>query len=674
MSQLFSKKIKVGASIICICVLFYGFKSNFKNTDQDSFLTLCKNSDAYYLHSYTDAAYMKNWSRYKSFISINNKLVVNNANGVEKYAFLTLSEYESNHIKKIKVRTLKKDGSIVELDSSLVFQKKAKNKKFGEINYPIPAVEPGDTIETTYTYYENLKLDELIGYVSLHSDIPSKNTQYTVQTTKDLGIRYKTYNNFPEPEIVSNDSLVYLQFSMDKIKGFENNDYSCFPCELPYLYYSLEKKDSELRTWKDVYNEEFNFLTQPLAIDTERSSYYKRWKKRLIGEAKDSSKYYKFNLLFNEVSENFNIDVLKGKEFIKSNGYFLKEKRFDVISIRRFYRQILEDLEIPYWAVFGKSKLSGNIDPYYIRKGEYDHIFFAFENKDKKLIFLYPHSESYKYQIDEIPTSLYNTNAILIKPILTSKKKKKDKFISRDLKFAEVDSISRLKVKLPGLSSNQNYLNQIVYSKVDIKKRTTSFKYMFKVSGGSSTDLRTFLNMMNENEEVNDFYNALSEYEGEDNTMQIDTVTQVKLKNHKPYTYYINAEGKLNNTVTFLNDSLVSISFDKLINHNQIETNTDAAALNYYLDYSYSDNFMLNLQFPCKIEVLGLDDGKVNFKNDFGEYYFELKQNNKNQLIVKSNYKILQNQIPKENYQELKLLNQKVKNSESKRLIVKLKI
>lgn len=673
MTLLFSKKVKVSINVICICVLFYSFSSKPKNKNQESFLTLCKNSDAYYLHSYTDRTYVKSWVRYKSFISINNKLVINNTNGVDKYAFLKLDEYVSNHLKNIKIRTIKKDGSIVELDSSLVFQKKGKKNKFGEINYPIPAVEPGDTIETSYSYYENLKKNELIGYVSLHTNIPSLNTQYTIKTNNDLGVVYKPYNNFPEPGIISNDSLVYLQFSMDKVKGFENNDYSCFPCELPYLYYSIEKKGSNLKTWKDIYNEEFNFLTQPIAIDYQKSSYYKRWKKRVIGKAKDSSKYYKFKLLFNEVLENFKIEPLKKKEFIKSNGYFLKEKRFDIISIRRFYRQVLEDLEIPYWAVFGKSKLSGKIDPHYIRKGEYDHIFFALEDNNKKLKFLYPHSESYKYQIDEIPTPLYNTDAILVKPKQIGKKKRRDKFISRDLKFAEVDSILKAKIRLPGMSSNQNYLNQIVYSKVDLKKKTSSFKSLFKVSGGISTDSRAFLKMVNENKEISDFYDALSKYEGHDNTMQIDTVTMIKLNSNKPYKYEINTQGKLNNIVTFLNDSLVSISFDKLINHNQVETNSNSSTLNYYLDYCYSDYFMLNLEFPCNIEVLGINDRPIDFKNDFGEYYFDLKQSKKNQLILKSNYKILKDLIPKENYKELKLLNEKVKKTESKRLIIKLK-
>jgi hypothetical protein len=673
MNLSFSKNRRTSLFIICICLLFFSFKSFVNNEIQDPFLELCENSDAYYMHSYKDITYEKNWLSYKKYISISNKLVVNTIKGVENYAFLNLDEYQSNHIKSIKIRTLKADGSIVELDSSLVFKRNSKRKIFGAINYPIPAVEPGDTIETTFVYYENLKKYDLKSYVNLYSNLPSINSQYTIKTGSALSVRYKTYNDFPEPEIISNDTLVYLQFSANKVKGIEVNEHNCLPCEKPYLYYSLEKKKNELRTWKDVYNEEFNILTQPMAIDKDRSSYYKRWKRRVIGTAKDSSKFYKFNLLHTEVLNNFKMEEIQEKEIIKSSGYFLKEKRFNTLSIRRFYRRLLEDLEIEYWAVFGKNKQAGAIDIEYIRKGEFDHIFFAFENEKGSVNFLYPHEDFYMYQIDEIPTSIYNTKAILVKPYKKGKKKRKEKFIDRNLKLATVDSVSIATINLPGMDYNHNYIQQTIFSKVNIDKKKTTFKYRFKVSGGLSTELRSFFSVLSKNKDISDFYDTLSEVEGEDNTMQTDTVTSRIQKREKPFPFVMTAEGTLNNAITFINDSLVSISIDKLIQHNQLENASNTSDLNYYLDYNYSDYFTFYLEFPCNIEVLGIENGNVDFKNDFSEYSFDLKKSKDNQLQFQSSYKILKSLIPKENLEEIKLLNEQVKNVKNKRLIIKLK-
>jgi hypothetical protein len=673
MNLLFSKNRKASLFIIGICVLFYSFKSFVKHNTEDPFSKLCENSDAYYMHSYKDITYVKQLFGYKRHVSINNKLVVNTTKGVEDYAFLNLDEYESNHIENIKIRTLKSDGSIVELDSSLVFKRTSKRKRFGAINYPIPAVEPGDTIETTYVYYENLNKSDLMGYVNLYSSVPSINTQYTIKTGPKFEVHYKTYNDFPEPAIVSNDTLVYIQFSADKVKGLEVNEHNCMPCEKPYVYYSLENKKSKLRTWKAVYNEEFNILTQPMAIDKDKSSYYKRWKRRLLETAKDSSKFYKFNLLYTEILNNFKMEQIQGEEVIKSSGYFLKKKRFDPISIRRFYRQLLEDLDIEYWAVFGKNKHSGTIDTDYIRKGEFDHIFFAFENEKGAVNFLYPHEDFYMYQIDEIPTSLYDTKAVLVKPYLKRKNRKKGKFITRDLKLATADSVSVATINLSGMNYNHNYIQQTVFSKVNIDEKKTTFKYRFKVSGGLSTELRSFYDMLSQNKDVSDFYDNLSEYEGDNNAIQIDTVISRIQNREKPFPFIISAEGTLNDVVTFINDSLVSVSIDKLILHNQLENISTASDLDYYLDYSYYDYFMFYLSFPCNIEVLGIENGNVDFKNDFGEYLFEVKKIEDNQLKFQSNYKILKNVIPKEKLEKLKLLNEQIKNVKSKRLIIKLK-
>ncbi|MCL7753800.1 DUF3857 domain-containing protein [Polaribacter sp. Z022] len=672
MNLLFFKNKKNSLIIIIFSLLFYSFNSSFKNNNEDPFLKICKNSDAYYLYSNTDVFYTKRWINYKRLVTVNNKLVVNNANGVDKFAFLKLSEYESNNIKKIKIRTLKSDGSIIELDSNLVFKKDSKSKKISAINYPIPAVEPGDTIETSYTYSEILEKGELMDYVSLQLNSPSKKINYTIKTGSELAIRYKQYNNFPDPEVVTNDTLVQIKFSVKNLKGLTENEHNCTLCELPYLYYTLENKKSTVRNWNDVYNQEFNFLTQPISIDHHRSTYYKRWKRRIIDQAKDSSKYYKFKLLYNEVLNNFKMVDINREELIKASGYFLKEKKFNPISLRRFYRQILEDLEIEYWAVFGRSRLLGTIDVDYVRKGEFDHIFFAYENKDGFAKFLYPHEDIYKYQIDELPTRLYNTKAVLVKPIFREKKSKKVKFITRNLTFAKTDTVNISAIKLPGMDPNFNYINQIISGQVNIKEKKTTLKYMFKASGGLYTELRSFYSMLNKNEEASNFYDALSKFEGNENAIQIDSLTSITIKTKKPFSYSTKGLGKLNNSILFLNDSLVSISIDKLIKHSQIESKTESIDLNYYLDYSYSDNFTFYLNFPSKIKILGLENGNINFKNDYGEYLFEVKQSKENQIKFRSNYIIKKEILPKEKYNDLKQLNEQVKNVKNKRLIVKL--
>lgn len=661
----------------CLLFLLVLTLSNFSFANDSipstKFIEECKKSDAYLLHSYTDISYRMSWSRFKKQISVESKLVVNSISGVEKYAFLNLTEFISNHIKEIKVKTLKADGSVIELDSALVFQRKSKGEKFDEINYPIPGVEPGDTIETSYMYTEYVNKSQLLDFVNLYRDVPSLNTEYSVRTNPEVSLRYKSYNGFPEPQVIANDTMTYVLFKMEELKGVEENEYMCIACDLPYMYYSLNPNKDDLRTWKDVYNQEFNAITQPIAFDYEKASYYRKWKRRVIGEAKDSTKYFKFKLLHKNIIDNIKMQPLAKKELFKSSGYFLKEQHFDPMSIRRLYRQLLEDLEIEYSAVFARSKRSGNIDSHYIRMGEYDHIFFAFDNGHGSLSLLYPHDAYFKYQINEIPTSIYNTEAVITKPYLSKKIKRKDKKISYDFKLAEVDSVTTNTIVLPGMSSDHNYIRQVLYKDIDLNNKNDEYKFRFSVSGGLSTEVRSFYDMLHANEEASDFYDALSEFEGNDSGLQVDSITSIHLKNNKPFNYTINAKATVKDAITFVNDSLVSVSLDKLVQHSQIDTEDSSTDLNYYLDYSYTDYYTIMFNFTCDIEILGFENSTIDFKNEYAAYLFNLEVIENNQLKLQSNYKIIKDVIPKEEQHQLEKINQFVKEIRNKRLLIKLK-
>jgi len=663
---------RVEKQVVCLCVFFFplGILAG-DSIPQADFLRYCKKSDAYLKHSYTDVTYVKTWSNYKRYVTITNKLVLNNREGVDRFAYLNLTEFISNHIYEIDVKTLKANGSVIEVDSSKVFQRKPNSRKFGPINYPIPGVEPGDTIEASYTYTEYVKLSEMMDFVNLYSNVPSLNTEYSIKSGPELSIRYKGYNKFPEPQVISNDTLIYCVFKMKEVKELEENDNTCIPCELPYVYYSMEKSDTETRKWKDIYNQEFNFITQPIALDNKNSSYYNKWKRTVIDKAKDSSKYYHFNLLHQDIMKNILMEPARKDEMVKSSGYFLKEKRFNPFGIRRLYRQLLEDLGIDYWAVFARSKRSGKIDPHYIRWGEYDHVFFAYNDDKGVLKLLYPHEAIYKYQIDEIPTSLYNTEAVIAKPYLTKKIRRKDKFIGYDFELAEADSVTVNIIKLPSSSPHHNYIKQIFYNTVNLKEKTNQLKYRFAVSGGLYTDLKSFFELLAQDTQASDFYDALDEFEGEEDLVNIDTITKTIFKETKPLSYTMNAEGTLNGTLSFLNDRMISISLDKLVQHNQIESDQDEVSLNYYLDYGYSDYLMAIFKFPENVEILDLDSYNTSLTNEYGEYFFKLKLVGKNEVTLQSNYQINKEMIPKEAYGHLKSLNQLVQETKNKRIIVK---
>ncbi|NOU58529.1 DUF3857 domain-containing protein [Marinifilum caeruleilacunae] len=673
MNQLYFKrkaKFYFFASLFSLCSLSTFATDTISNQNKSNKIT---DADAYMLFSSTDVTYNRTWLEFSRTIKYKCKMVVNTRTGVDKYAFFNLMPSVRNKFDQLQINTLKADGSTVQLDTSLLFKNKTDEKSLEMIHYPIPGVEPGDTIHTTYSYTDILEKNEMIDFVDLFHEVPSLYTQFRVNTAPGLWLRYKSYNGFPDPVTTVSDTVASCTFRQKKVRAINTNQYTCAPCELPYLYYSIEKEKNHLRTWKEVYNQEFNIITQPIRIDLEKSSYYKKWKKKVLGKAVDSSKYHQFNLLHQEIINQMGMQAPTREEFLKTNGYFLKKKHFDPISIRRMYRQLLEDLEIKYWAVFARSKRSGKIDPYYIRRGEYDHVFFAYENPNNGLTLLYPHTEDHYYQINEIPTALYNTDAIIARPAIDEKLRRTDKFISYDLKMAQVDSVAVNVIKLPCMTSNRNFIKQIYYCNVNLEKKETTFKSRLSVSGGMSTDIRSFYGMLGKNKEMSDYYEALSEFEGDKTDVEIDSITSFHFKNEKPFLFSVNAEGHIKESVHFLNDSIVSISLENLLLHNEINSELDSLDLNYYLDFAFTDFCMYSFKFPCNVELISQAEVNKNFANKFGEYLFIMNVLHENEIILRSNYKIKSDIIEKNEYEELKALNELVKDIKNVRILVKLK-
>lgn len=637
-----------------------------------AFLKHCQTSDAYMLYSFKDVTYVKNWSGFKRYISISNKLVLNNSSGVDRFGYINLNKHVANNISEIKVRTLKANGSSIELDSAKIFERKNTDGRFDAIKYPIPGIEPGDTIETKYTYTEYTKKSEMMDFVYLQSEIPSFRSEYSIQSPPELHIRYKEYNELPEPQIVTNDSLIYCLFGMNNVRGLRENQNTCIPCQKPYAYYSMEVEDDDPVSWIKIYNKGFNFITQPIAFDKENFSYYNRWKRRVLDKSKDSSKFQQFRILHRDIMNNMEMESPRETEFVKSEGYFLKEGRINTISLRRLYRRLLEELEIDYWAVFARSKRAGAIDPYFIRSGEFDHVFFAFSDEDGKLKLLYPHDEYSRYHINEIPTALYNTEAVMVQPSEGGKRKRSDKFIGYDLEMAEADSVTVKTIQLPESNPTLNYAKQVYYVDIGTYKENFLAKYRLSVSGGVYTDIKGFFGILEQDDSVNEYYDALQEFEGESEIFELDTIISTTYKESLPFGMTMTAEGRFKDGISFVNDGIVSVSLQNILDHNEMEVAEEIEDLNYYLDYSYSDNIMLILKFPGKIEVLNKDDYAINFENDFGEYLFDLKLINDNEVTIFSNYKVTQALIPNSELSQLAALQEITKKIKNTRILVKL--
>ncbi len=337
------------------------------------------------------------------------------------------------------------------------------------------------------------------------------------------------------------------------------------------------------------------------------------------------------------------------------------------------YREILEDLEIVYWAGFGRSRRQGAIEQDYIRVQEVDHMFFAFKKPDGSFNLLYPPDLYHKYQLNELPVSLYNTEAVIAKPFRGRPVFRREQFIRKDLQMEVADSVITNVIKLPGMDERMSYIRQTFFCDVDAKEKSISFNSMLTASGGISTELRRFMGQLYQDKEIGDYYQALSEFEGRGTSIQIDTITKFDLKKQKSYVFTINAKGTIQNGITFINESLVSIYLVSLLQQSMVDLpDEETADMDYYFDFIYTDLSMVVLNFPSPVRLIGAEQANRELKNEYGAYTLTFHASD-NSLTIQSTYTILKDFMPKEDFQKMKELNDFVKQARNIRMLVRLK-
>ena len=129
--------------------------------------------------------------------------------GTERHGTVDLPYLSNNTIDEIAGRTIKPDGSIVELKRDAIFEAtlaKLRDVKINAKTFVMPAVEPGGIIE--YRWRE-VREDSrgLFGRLSFQRDIPIQRVEYTIRMREDLLslFRTKTFNMKSTPVLPDKD-------------------------------------------------------------------------------------------------------------------------------------------------------------------------------------------------------------------------------------------------------------------------------------------------------------------------------------------------------------------------------------------------------------------------------------------------------------------------------------
>lgn len=178
------------------------------------------------------------------------RIKIFNERGAKAQGTVELPYLNKEKVEQIAARTIKRDGTIVELKPAAIFDReivKIRGFKVKVKSFALPAVEPGAIIE--YRWRESEKLFDSLR-LDLQDDIPARFVTYTLKVSADLDpfIRFKTFNG-PEIGFVHQEKNLRVAKLKDILASREE----------PYM-----PPKSQVRSWMLIYFADWSFSSRYL--------------------------------------------------------------------------------------------------------------------------------------------------------------------------------------------------------------------------------------------------------------------------------------------------------------------------------------------------------------------------------------------------------------------------
>ena len=208
------------------------------------------------------------------------RLKIFDEKGVEKAATIDLTYGGRTAILEVSGRTVKADGSIVELDRKSVYKRdlvRAGGRKLKAVSFAMPGVEPGAIVE--YRWKERQD-DDRIMYFRMHfqREFPVQRVTYFVKPlpgrfTAGYGMYINPFNCRTSPLKEENDG--YTSTYVENVPAARDEPFSpSEPNITPWalLHYQMGERRDPDKYWADLGRKEYSELKQALKASDEIKS------------------------------------------------------------------------------------------------------------------------------------------------------------------------------------------------------------------------------------------------------------------------------------------------------------------------------------------------------------------------------------------------------------------
>ncbi len=305
---------------------------------------------------------------------------INTEQGVEDFNKVFVPMGAATEFVKLQARAIAPDGTVTNIDSSNI--KEMENvRNYG--NFKIFAIEgalSGGEIEYLYTTKSPVR--DPYGRENMQTDVLIKEAGFDLISPPNLVFVSKSYNGFPELELVENDSMRLLTATAKDVPAVLEESYAYIRANLMKVDYRISHNagfvtDKELYGWdaatKTFYNIVYDFSDGELKP-------IKKILKKLKLKRKNTNE--KLRLIDNYIKDNIALEEGAGLDFTNV-GKILENKFANEVGMSKLIAAFLSAAKISHNLVLTSDRTSSRFDADFVSWNNFTQImFYAPETKN----------------------------------------------------------------------------------------------------------------------------------------------------------------------------------------------------------------------------------------------------------------------------------------------------
>jgi hypothetical protein len=340
---------------------------------------------------------------------IHRIILVNNSEAIQKNNRITIPMRRTIELVDLKARVITPDGKVITFDEKNLKELKDEESGSAFRIFAMEGVEAGSEVEY---YFVRKMYSSLYDNNYLQSDVPIKNSSFTLRCPKHLKFDFKTYFGYPEVKSKETETENVYETSMANVPAAKEEDFSNYEATRKRIEfkiaYNTAKSNGRMYTWDDAAKAFYKVVG---TMDKDEEKAIEKFIKSLKDDASKSQDERILNLeqqvkLLVQINEDSN------EKNLGNIANIIKYKIASPEGITKLLYQVFVKTGIAPHIVMTCSRETAQFDGGFDSWSFLDEYLLYFPETKK---FLSPYSPETRYPL--VPSKFTSQKGLFIEPV-----------------------------------------------------------------------------------------------------------------------------------------------------------------------------------------------------------------------------------------------------------------